>query len=247
MPPGEWPIVVDAYMRRTVNFAVFYDGGEDSETKRGQDVFIAVAHGCLIGPGEVLTCTEALRFAQDVATAKRGRVVILIGFEEWQFDVETGSELCGLVTCRLIQRNEDRFAEFKEKIREAGLEAFYIEPLQTPITATVSPWIGQEIAFIHAGEVKDAWRFFGTTRLQFDTSVISHFRKPNEGTLKSFVSGVVAGRVLKAGSAVFTRSGILVGVISDVESFESDAGRRIIVKSLLGHRSFLGEVQRNKT
>ena len=244
MPPNDWPIAVAAYMRRTVDFAVVYDGAMDSEAKRGHEVFIAVSHGCIVGPSEVLTCTEALNLARDVAKAKGGRVVILAGWEQWEFCAEPGPEFCGLVICRLTQRNEEQFAEFKAMCRESGIEAFYKEPLQTSVDASVSSWVGHEIGFIHSGEVKDAMRFSGMTKLQFDTSVISHFRKAQPGVLKSFVSGVLSGRVTQAGSAVFTRAGTLIGIISECVSFPSDAGRRVVVKSLMGHPRFTAESKR---
>jgi len=40
--------------------------------------------------------------------------------------------------------------------------------------------------------------------------------------------------IKQVGSAVFSRNGTLLGIISGVEKYEYDAGRRAIVKSLLG-------------
>jgi hypothetical protein len=103
------------------------------------------------------------------------------------------------------------------------------------VTFTITPWLGQEVAFLHTGEAPEV---MGWPKVQFDTTVISHFKLPTDTAFKTFVTGVLPGRFMYAGSPVFTKSGTLVGVISDSESYKADAGRRAIVRSLLGHPYF---------
>ena len=242
----DWPIAVESYLKRIVDFVVFYDAGIHSPAERGHEFFHAVAHGCIVGPNIVLTCNEALSLASEVAAAKRGRVVIVAGYARYDFEAEEPNDASGLVICRLTQRDEEQMAEAKRTFEEIGFSNLIEEPLQTPIKASVTPWIGQEIGFLHTGEAIDSLRLAGLTKLQFDTSVISHFRMVSSYTLKSFVTAVLPGRVLKSGSPVFTRTGTLVGVMSDTESYPSDAGRRAIVKSLLGHPLFTTKIENHE-
>ena len=107
------------------------------------------------------------------------------------------------------------------------------------VRATVMPQLGQEIGFMHVGEATDVSPVLGTAlKMQFDTSVISHFRGLRSGGLKVFVSGVLPGRFLRSGSPVFARDATLLGVLADAEHYPSDAGRRAVVRSLLGHPRF---------
>lgn len=78
----------------------------------------------------------------------------------------------------------------------------------------------------------------GTSKYQFDKTAVSHFRNVSEDAIKTFVTGVLPGRILKAGSAVFAGDGALLGVVANTENYPSDAGRRAIVRSLLGHPRF---------
>jgi hypothetical protein len=68
--------------------------------------------------------------------------------------------------------------------------------------------------------------------------VISHFRNPKTDSLKAAVTGVLPGRVVYSGSPVFSRDGTLIGLLSDTENYSSDAGRRVVIRSLLGHSRF---------
>jgi hypothetical protein len=80
---------------------------------------------------------------------------------------------------------------------------------------------------------------FSASQAQFDTSVISHFKRPRAGAVKAFVTDVLPGRILWTGSPVFNRYGTLLGIIANTENYKSDAGRRAVVKSLLGHSYFM--------
>jgi hypothetical protein len=99
--------------------------------------------------------------------------------------------------------------------------------------------MGQEIGFIHAGEAEDVMcGHLAFSARQFDSTTISHFRNPRPGALKTLVTGVLAGRIVQVGSPVFTRNGELLGVISDTETYRSDAGRRAVIRSLIGNPHF---------
>jgi len=76
------------------------------------------------------------------------------------------------------------------------------------------------------------------SHVEFGTSVISHFKLPKRSSLKVFVTSVFPGRIKQVGSAVFSRDGSLLGIISGVEKYEYDAGRRAVVKTLLGFPKF---------
>jgi len=75
---------------------------------------------------------------------------------------------------------------------------------------------------------------------------MSHFRETSDDGLKICVTGVLGGRILKAGSPVFSRDGSLLGVLSDTESYVSDAGRRAVIRSLIGHPRFMGSFKKKK-
>ncbi len=235
---SNWPAAAADYLRRVVDFAVVYDGKTDPTPRPGREVFLTVAHGCFVGSKTVLTCIEAINTTSEVANYKRGRVAIIAGFSWYEFEVETADKLSGIVTCKITQRDERRDSQTKAKMKKAGLpDSMFPLPLETTIAASIYPWVGQDIGFVYTGEGEDIWRD-GMSKFQFDKTSISHFREPREDAIKSFVTAVLPARFLKSGSPAFGGDGTLVGVIADSEHYPSDAGRRAIVRSLLGHPRF---------
>ena len=235
----DWPAAVGNYSRRIVDISVVYDANSHSKSQRHRELSLSVAHGCIVGPKSVLTCAEALQLAHSVADHKKGRVTIIAGYALYEFQAEKLDPFSGLVVCELTKRDEDRWTKTKQKFQTLNIGNIISEPPETPVEFSVMPWMGQEIGFLHTGEATNVSRLDGLlSKLQFDTTVISHFRNVQSDTLKSFVTSVLPGRFLHVGSPVFTRTGTLVGVISDTENYPSDAGRRAIVKSLLGHPRF---------
>ncbi len=243
--PHDWSIPVSEYLRRTVDVALVYDGGFHSQAERGRELIQPVAHACIIADHEILACKEALDLARYAAEHKHGSVIILIGMARYHFDCELPDPDSGLCVCCLTSRDEGKWRESEQSWREHGLGELEHDLISTPVKYTVSPWMGQEIGFIHAGEAKDMMRDRDSfSKVQFDASVISHFRRPKEAALKTFVTGVLPGRVLQAGSPVFSRDGTLLGILSDTEHYRSDAGRRAIVRSLLGHPRFMKSLKK---
>jgi hypothetical protein len=234
----DWSFAAGEFMRRNVHFAIAYDASYHSRRERGQELIQRVAHGCLVGPGEVLTCKEALQVVDAVVQEKRGRAVILSGFATYDFVHEQIDEGSGLVLCKLSGRDETKWRRMVAIWKKNDLSVPPDESRPLPVRASVMPWIGQEIGFIHEGEASDISMVHTFSPLQFDLSTISHFRRANADGLKIFVSGVLPGRILRTGSAVFGRDATILGVIADTQSFPSDAGRRAIVRSLLGHPRF---------
>ena len=235
---SNWPVAIADYLRRIVNIAVVYDGAADSPPRPGRQRFLTVAHGCFVGPHAILTCVEALDLASGVANHKHGQLAIIAGLSWYEFEIEPIDKLSGLVICNITQRDEERYLRTKTKMKKAGLpDSMFPEPLETAITASVYPFVGQDVGFIHTGEATDVWRD-GISKFQFDKTAISHFRDIREDAIKTFVTTVVPGRILKAGSAVFAGDGTRVGEMADTENYPSDAGRRAIVRSLLGHPRF---------
>jgi len=235
VPIKDWPHAVGEYVRRFVSLTVCYDGGFESRSLKGKELYLTVAFGCFVGKDCVLTCAEALEMAMRVAEYKHGQIKLLADYIWYDFEPEDVDKASGLVCCRVTGRDEERLREAKELGQEYGLKDLVAEPVQTEIKFTVTPWLGQEVGFLHAGEAPD---ISGWPKLQFDATVVSHFRVALGWAIKSFVTGVLPGRILRVGAPVFTRDGTLVGVIADTESYSSDAGRRARVKSLLGHPRF---------
>jgi hypothetical protein len=110
-------------------------------------------------------------------------------------------------------------------------------PLETSVSASIYPWIGQDVGFVYTGEGEDIF-CGGISKFQFHKTSISHFREPRKDGIKTFVTAVLPARFLRAGSPAFGGDGTLVGIIADSEHYPSDAGRRAIVRSLLGHPRF---------
>ena len=235
----DWSLSVSEYISRSADLAVAYDAGFHSRAERGREFLQIVAHGCLIGGDEILTCKEAIETAFNTADHKHGTVVIMHGMARYAFASEAVDKPSGLCLCRKTKRDEKSWKMLQDIWREKKLDEPSERLPPSPIKSTVMPWIGQEAGFLHAGEAEDIFmRTDAYSHLQFDSTVISHFRKVKDDSLKSFVSGVLPGRVLRAGSAVFARDGTLLGIVSGTESYASDAGRRAVVRSLLGHPRF---------
>lgn len=238
----EWPTAVAQYSRRIVDLAIAYDGGFRSRAERGRELVRAVAHGCFVGAGEVLTCREAIEFARDMAETKYGRVIILSGSAWYEFEPEAPDEFAGLAICRITGRDEKKWADerkLRERYEKRGVAHLLHEPITTRAKFSITPWLGQEVGFLHSGEATDVRRDDRFSGLQFDATAISHFRRPRDGAFKTFVTGVLPGRILRTGSPAFGRDGTLLGVIADTENYPSDAGRRAVVRSLLGHPLFM--------
>jgi len=240
----DWPFSASEYFRRSCDIAVVYDGGIHSKRQSGHELILPVCHACLIGNNEALTCKEALQTAKAVATYKHGRMVIISGGAWHDFEAEEPDKLAGLSVCKLSPKDEKRWSEFSQILTGHGLPA-PVENLPGVVRSSVMPWVGQEVAFLHSGEAEDATIDLGSySPLQFDSTTVSHFRRLETDAVKTFVTGVLPGRVTRAGAGVFSRDGTLLGIFSDTESLKSDAGRRGVVRSLLGHPRFtvLGKV-----
>jgi hypothetical protein len=237
-PPLDWPATVAEFYARTADLCVFYDGGVESRTKRGKELFLHVAHACVIDPTHFLTTTAALHLARDVAADRKGRLVLVIGMRHFAVDLHDVEDRVSLSVGKIGPVDTACDEKLSRTCREAG-----VEPLTFPLPAkqvqhTLTPWIGTEVGFLHAGETADAMRPDRLTRMQFDTSTISHLREPSREVLKAAVTGVLGGRFVCLGSPVFTRSGVLVGCVGESTHYESDAGRRAVIYGLLGHPFF---------
>lgn len=239
-PLHDWSIPVREYFQRTVDIAVVYDGGFHSKAQRGQELVQPVAHACIIGDHEILTCKEALSLASHAAEHKHGKVIILAGMAWYGFDSEQPNKPSGLCVCRLSAMDGEKWREVAEFWRAHGLGELDPALISMPVRYSVSPWMGQEVGFIHLGEAENVLRGRESiTKRQFDTSVISHFRRPVDDAIKTFVTGVLPGRVMHVGVPFFSRDGTLLGILSDTENYQSDAGRRAVVRSLLAHPRFM--------
>ncbi len=239
-PLQDWSLPVAEYLQRTISIAVAYDGGFHSRAERGRELVQPVGHACIIGNHEFLTCKEALELGREVAEHKHGKTVILAGMAWYDFDPEPTDKGSGLSICRLTRRDDEKWSESVQSWQEHGLGELDDDLVATPIRYTVSPWMGQEVGFVHSGEAEDVLRSRQEfSKLQFEVNVISHFRLPRDNALKVFVTGVLSGRVVYAGAGVFSRDGTLLGILSETERYQSDAGCRAVVRSLLGHPRFM--------
>ena len=244
-PVHDWSAIVSKYLPRIVDFAVAYRRAND---RRNLELIQVVAHGCLIDAGIVVTCEEALECLHSIAQIRSGKAIMLVGFAWYDFLGGQTDETSGLVICKITKRNEQKWREWSQLHEKYGLGSLTEETDLASVNFSVSPWIGQEIGFLHSGEAGDSGRLGGMmlqpkrfSQLQFDETVISHFKAPRSRAIKSFVTGVLPGRILWTGSPVFSRDGTLLGVIADTEHYKSDSGRRAVIKSLLGNPYFMRE------
>ncbi|HXP59694.1 MAG TPA: hypothetical protein VN829_04335 [Dongiaceae bacterium] len=235
-PPAfvEWPAAVSEYLLRSVGFAVVHT----PEDQPGHEYILPVANGCLVGDDYVLTCREALEMANNVAAHKRGRVTILFGLCWYEFEAEPVDPATGLVLCKLTKRDEQKWQRARELCKKEGVDLWVEPPIKVVPKWTITPWLGQEVGWIVASDSGNNMRNAQLTHVEFGTAVISHFRMPKETALKVFVTAPYAGRIRQAGSAAFGRDGTLLGIIAEVEKYEYDAGRRAVVKTLLGFPRF---------
>lgn len=236
--PLDWPAAVAEFHSRTVDLCVFYDGSFEHPSKRGKELFLHVAHACLVNASHIVTTTEALHLARDVAADRDGRIVLVVGMRYFGIDPHKSKDHVSLSVCPIGPRDTEHDEKLALFWREEGVEPpqFLMPTKQVPHTLT--PWLGTEVGFLHAGEAEDAIRPDRMSRMQFDTTVISHFRGPTRDVLKAAVTGVLGGRFQYRGSPVFTRSGVLAGCLAESTNYESDAGRRAVIYGLLGHPFF---------
>ncbi len=235
---NDWPTAVHEYLLRNVEFAVLHTPPDRPD----REYILPVANGCLVSEDYVLTCSEALDLAQKVAADKEGSVVILRGLARYHFEAESVDKATGLVLCKITGKDEQRWQETLQIFEEQGVKndaSLWLLPLvKKPAKWTISAWLGQEVGFILASDSENNVRQAEFSHVEFGTSIISHFRMPKDFGLKVFVTSVFSGRIRQVGSAVFTRDAILLGIISGVEKYEYDAGRRAVVKTLLGFPKF---------
>src|SRR5205823_1071118 len=117
---SNWRAATGDYLRRVVDIAVVFDGSVNSPPEPGER-FLTVAHGCFVGSKAVLTCVEAIELANGVAQHKRGTVVIIAGIGWYEFELEPIDKLSGLVICNIKRRDDERWAQTKKELLQAGL------------------------------------------------------------------------------------------------------------------------------
>ncbi len=232
---NDWSIPTSQFLRRTIDIAVAYDGGLEVPEKSGHDLILPVAHACLIGDHEILSCSEAFDLALEVARYKKGRVVILAGFAWYDYDPQPLQDAVGLRIHRLTYRDEGKWVTMKTYFKENSEIDLDLAQASSAVSHQSNVWQGQECGFVHSGEATDLLSVTHSySKLQFETSSISHFKKPQINGLKVAVSGVLGSRFTRIGSPVFSREGELIGILSDSENYDSDAGRRAVIRTLLG-------------
>jgi len=238
-PLYDWSASVSEFTKRTVDVAVAHAKGWRTGNYTGKELVLPVAHACIIDALEILICKEALDLASAIAAHSGGRIVILAGMAWHEVKSVPDDDDCGLLICELAEKDEKRWESSQRAWREAGLDLPLEANFSRPLRFSPAMWMGQEVAFIHSGEAADVMGGeHSFTNRQIDTAVISHFRKPRKNDFKVGVTGVLPGRILSPGSPVFGRDGTLLGILADTESYESDAGRRAVIRSLLGHPRF---------
>lgn len=233
---NEWPVSAWEFLHRTVDLLTVYDASFHSPKEKGRELYKAVGRGCLIAKNEVLTCQEAWVFAQEVAAHYRGKVKIGAGLAWYECDAGPVDKGSGLVVIKLSGRDEQKWERAKKRLNAQDIQ----EVMKEEVKASLTPWIGEEIASIHTGQANNVGLAGLPTfiKRQFETATISHFRRPADDGLKVFVTGPLGGRILVAGAPTFNRNGTLLGIISDTENYKDDAGRRAVVRSLLIHPRF---------
>ena len=230
MPPmNEWPAAVHDFLQRSVEFAVIH-----TPSGSRKEYMLPVASGCVVGENEVLTCSEALETARKVADVKRGRIVILHSLLWYAFEAEPPDKPSGLVMCKVLGEDDKHKNEAWPVIESHNLQNL-VKPLPNDKPKwTASPYIGQDVGFIVPSDSRNHMLHSTAFPVEFGTTIISHYRKPTDWALKVFVTAPFAGRIKQVGAGVFTRDATLLGIISEAEKYEYDAGRRAVVKTLLG-------------
>lgn len=236
---GGWSNPVADFAGRTASIAVAFNAADsDRETER----FIPVGHACLIGFKLILLAKEVMALSLQVAKMKGGRVVAIAGCAWYEISPQPVEDAMGLQIHQIINRDEEVWSYAKE-----ALKAFFSESLDMAETASAVPYRrnlfqGEAFGFLHAGEAADIiFSPVSFESLQFSSGTVSHFKKPTHSALKVAVSSVLPGRFTLAGSPAFNRKGELLGIVADSESFPSDAGRRAVIRSLLGLKYFSSE------
>ena len=188
---------------------------------------------------EVVTCREVMELINGVVAHKGGRGIAMIGMAWYDFAAGPIDDASGLCILKLTKRDEAKWGHIQRALGKLELQALTdTTPTISAVKHSVMPWIGHEIALLHTGEAENVSSLMTFEHLQFDVTTISHFRRKPQGSLKTFVSGVLGGRILYAGAPVFNRDATLLGIVSDTESYPSDSGRRAVIRSLLGHPRF---------
>lgn len=138
--------------------------------------------------------------AREVAAYKRGCVKISCGAAWYECDFSDPDKNSGLCIGKIAKRDEEKWREFSKIWEDRRLGELPESLPSGSLAFSATPWIGQEIGFVHSGEAENVMWGPESSKVQFDSSTISHFRRPTSDGLKSFVSGVLGGRILKAGS-----------------------------------------------
>ncbi len=235
----DWSDAASEYLSRHVDLGIIYDASFHTPEETGRELLQIVAHGCMIGGDEFITCKEAIERASMIAEVKRGTVVIIHGMARYDFEIGSIDESSGLCLCRKTNLDIEWWEHYKMTWTKHGL-ANPKEPSSPPkVKATVMPYIGRDVGFLFSGEAEDIQTKDDLySKLQFGSSNISHFRRVKRDCLKSFVTGVLPERIHHSGSAVFGRDGTLLGILSTTEKYPSDTGDRAVVRSLIGHPKF---------
>jgi hypothetical protein len=226
-PISDWPKAANQFIRRRVEIAVLYN-------RSFSEYIVPVAYGCLLDDSAVLTCVEATELAARESMKKNGKVIMISGLRFYEFELGEVQPCSGLVVCKLKDFDKIRFKETEEIFKPAGINITEYARLTDSLKYTVTPWIGQEVAFISSSESTDNLRMFEFSRCEFVASLVSYFKRPKDKTLKSFVTSVLGVAVHDVGSAVFSRDSTLLGIIAGTEKHPGDVGVRVVVKSLLG-------------
>jgi hypothetical protein len=163
---------------------------------------------------------------------------MVYGLVWYEIEFEPVDKATGLILCRIGARNEKQWAEARELFDKPGMGQWVQSPTKAQPKWTITPWLGQECGFIIRSDSEDNLRQAELSHVEFGTAAISHFKMPRDYGLKIFVTTVFSGRISHVGSAVFSRDGSLLGIISSVEQYEYDVGRRAVVKTLLGFPRF---------
>ena len=234
----DWSHATAEFLTRTIDLCVVYDGKFDPYPRPGRQLFKVVGHGCVIDKGKVLTCIETVNLALSLAEANQGRLIAAHGLIWYDLVIEQTLDFCGLVTCRILEKDEKKWSQINKKMKTLDLGGLTERIANTPVRGTVMPWLGQDIGLLFTGEADDVASSMEWPALQFEATAISHFQKFSEGSMKSFVSGALASRFLHAGAPVFSREAVLLGILSDSLTYKADSGRRAVVRSLLGHPAF---------
>ncbi len=173
----------------------------------GLRLFVQTGYGTFIDEREIVTAGRALEIATDVAHARNGVAAVMHPTCASRFVVKGRFRWGDIALLEQAEPIDSDFTISDEVLMTARV------PKQR---ANLSPrcLLGQNLAFFHAPEAHASFR--ETMGYQLETATVSFQRHDRHAVYSDFALTHVQSRIEHVGAGVFTSTGRLVGVLTDV-------------------------------